>query len=127
MKKMMWIVSIVVMAALSGCGIRTELPDDPIIFESGATSEYAYIRSGDKIYVPYCPFDRKYLGKCIGYYESQESKDAAPIYIYEFKGCSSDEWIIELDAEGGREGMILREINTTNIPKDLQSEYEWNQ
>lgn len=29
---------------------------------------------------------------------------------------SSGEWIIDLDSEG-REGMIWREINTTNIPE----------
>ncbi len=128
MKKMVWTVCAVIMIALSGCGVNTNMSDEPMIFERGETQEYAYLSIDDKIYVPYCPFDKKYLGDCIGYCELQgdEYTDGGKAYIYELKGYSPDEWIIELDAEGGKEGMVLREINTTNIPENMQSEYEWN-
>lgn len=42
------------------------------------------------------------------------------------EGYSSNEWIIEtLGLNNCNEGMILREMNTTNIPDGLESEYEW--
>lgn len=128
MKKVILIISVIASFALSGCGVSVKMPDDPIIFEINKAGEYAYLSVDDKVYVPYCPYDIKYLGDCIGYYDLQgdEYTSGGKIYVYEFIGYPSDEWIIDFDAEGGKDGMILREINTTNIPEGLRSEYEWN-
>lgn len=53
--------------------------------------------------------------------------EASRVYIFELKGFSADEWIIETMALNNcNEGMILREINAIDIPDGLESEYEWN-
>lgn len=47
--------------------------------------------------------------------------------VYEYKGHSTDDWIIsfyksvEMDSS-----MLMKEINTTEIPDNLQSDYDWN-
>ena len=47
--------------------------------------------------------------------------------MYEYKGHSTDDWIIsfyksvEMDSS-----MLMKEINTTEIPDNLQSDYDWN-
>ena len=118
------------MSFLAGCGARLQLPETPIVYQRVVGDEYAYLTEGDKVYVPYCPYELNLLGECIGYcdIESTESGDTSREYICELKGYSSDQWIVEvLDTGYTREGMILRELNTTEIPEGLSSEYEWNQ
>lgn len=114
---------------LSGCGVSTKLPDEPIVFDFRTNEDkgYAYLSVDDKIYVPYCPFKRRYIGDCIGYFDAaaDEYSGGSRWYVYEFNGYSSDEWIIDY-LPTINEGMIYREINTTNIPEGLSSEYEWN-
>ena len=114
---------------MTGCGISTRLPDDPVVFEQNVNQEegYAYLSADDKIYVPYCPFKRRYIGDCIGYYDypGDEYTEGGRFYIYEFRGYSSDEWIVDYDVRIN-EGMVMRELNSTNIPEGLRSEYDWN-
>lgn len=115
---------------ISGCGTKNVLPDAPIVFEQEVREEYASLTVDDKIYVPYCPLEKKYLGSCIGYCDipEEERANGARVYIFEVKGFSSEEWIIETSSLNAcKEGMILREINATDIPKGLTSEYEWNE
>lgn len=121
------LIMVLLLCTLGGCGSVTKLPDNPIVFEQGINEEYAYLSVDDKIYVPYCPWVQEYLGDCIGYYDysGDEYTEPSQQYIYELKGFSSDEWIIEYNAEIN-EGMIMREINATVIPDGLTSEYEWN-
>ena len=130
MRKIKFLVSIVfVVYFLCGCGSREQLPDNPIVYEQGTNGEYVYFKYGEKIFVPYCPYESGYLGDCIGYCDipADDYSDASKVYIFELKGYSSDEWIIEtLALENCNEGMIFREVNTTNIPDGLASEYEWN-
>lgn len=125
--------TIAVIFLLGGCGAGARLPEDPILYEWGLNTEegYAYFKYEDKIFVPYCPFEAKYLGNCIGYCDipasAEEETDASRVYIFELKGYSSDEWVIEtLGLNNCNEGMIFREINTAEIPEGLTSEYEWN-
>lgn len=123
-------ISIIGILFLFGCGTKKTLSDNPVVFEQGVNEEYAYLSADGRIYVPYCPFEQKYLGNCIGYCDisGDENTGASRLYIYELKGYSSEEWIIEtLDLDNCNEGMILREINAVNIPEGLESEYEWNQ
>ena len=43
----------------------------------------------------------------------------------EYKDYPSNEWIASyLTVDGG--AMLYKEVNVTNIPDGLQSEYEWN-
>ncbi|MCM1242879.1 MAG: hypothetical protein NC314_08565, partial [Roseburia sp.] len=47
--------------------------------------------------------------------------------VYEYKGYSSDEWIVNSYVSGLMDGsMLYKEINVSNIPDGLESEYEWN-
>ena len=128
MKKVMFVVAFILMGILTGCGNRLQLPETPIVYQREHGDGYVYLTQGDKAYVPYCPFKADMLGECIGYCdeEATEYSDASRQYICELKGYSADEWIVEVLDTGCTEGMIMREINTTEIPEGLSSEYEWN-
>lgn len=114
---------------LIGCGARIQLPENPIVYGRGSNGEYVYLTEGDRIYVPYCAFEPDRLGDCIGYcdVEATEYSGAFREYICELKGYPSDEWIVGVMNAGCTEGMILREVNATDIPEGFSSEYEWNQ
>ena len=123
MKKIIYLIPVFIMLLLFGCGSKTELPDKPVVFDIKKYDGYISIVAGEKEYVPYCAVEPSQVGDCIGYYEDNGDK----IYVCKLKGQSSDEWIVDvLDLESCNEGMIFREISTTNIPKGLSSEYEWN-
>ena len=123
---------LVLIITLSACGANTgadrieKEAEDLILFEQGINESegYFYLSTGDKVYVPYCPYKKEYLGDLIGYYEIS-FEDDDKINVYEFKGYSSDEWIIDYDSLIN-EGMVYREISATNIPEGLSSEYKWN-
>lgn len=71
-------------------------------------------------YVPYCVVSKRDCGKQVGIvYGDQEDK------VYEYPGCAPEEWIVNFRRrdEGA---MLYREINVTEIPEGLESEYEWN-
>lgn len=125
MKK--WLTAAVLLFALTGCGVSTKLPDDPVVYQQGDGDGYMYLSAGDKMYVPYCPFRRSYMGECIGYYDppADAYTESARVYVYTFKGYSQEEWIIDYCPEIN-EGMVMRELRTKNIPEGLTSEYEWN-
>lgn len=108
-------------------------PDHPEhfnLYEQKMNEEEGYmcLTYGDKVFVPYCAYDPKYSGRCIGYYDilADEFAESGRAYIYEWKGYSPDEWIIEILDGNSSEGMLYREINAFDIPKGLESEYEWN-
>lgn len=116
---------------LGGCGMRAGLPDDPAVYEWGINKEegHSYMEYGDKIYVPYCPYEARLLGDCIGYCDipADEYVDASRVYIFELEGYSPGEWIVEMmELNNCREGMIFREVNAQEIPEGLVSVYEWN-
>lgn len=125
------VLAIAVIYLLGGCGVEARPPENPILYEWGINNEkeYFYLKYEDKIFVPYCPYEAKYLGDCIGYCDIPEDEytDTSRVYIFELKGYSSDEWVIEmLGLSNCNEGMIFREVNTEKIPQGLTSEYEWN-
>lgn len=82
--------------------------------------DYTAIIWGDKIYVPYCVISKTECGEQIGVID--DSKDDK---IYEYKGYSVDEWIIDLYTVDNI-AMLMKEIDVTDIPDGLESEYEWN-
>lgn len=123
MKKIIYFMPVFIMLLLFGCGSQMKLPDKPVVFDTKNNKGYVSIISADKEYVPYCAFKPSQVGDCIGYYVDNGEK----IYVCQLKGQSSDEWIVDvLDLENCNEGMIFREIDTTNIPEGLSSDYEWN-
>lgn len=81
--------------------------------------DYAAIVWEDKTYVPYCAISKSDCGAQIGIVDGDKDDR-----VYEYKGYSTDEWIINSYVMDS--AMLLREINVTNIPDGLQSEYEWN-
>lgn len=126
MKK--WLTAAILLLALTGCGVSTALPDDPVVYQQAHGDGYLYLRDGDKKYVPYCPFRHSYMGECIGYYDTEADAytESSRVYVYAFKGYSPEEWIVEYDPEIN-EGMVMRELRTKTVPEGLTSEYEWNQ
>ena len=130
MKRFLLLLGMVVVSLLTGCGSKLQLPDNPKEYEQRENSDvgYAYLVHEDKVFVPYCAYEEKYLGSCIGYYDipTTEYTDGGRVYVCELKGYSSDEWIIDFLDMNCSEGMIWREVNTVDIPEGLNSEYEWN-
>jgi hypothetical protein len=123
MKKIIYIIPIIVLMLLSGCGSKIKLPENPVVFETKVNDNYLSIVRDDKEYVPFCAVEPSQVGKCIGYYEN----DGGRIYVCELKGRSPDEWIVDvLSLDNCDEGMIFREKNTKEIPDGLSSDYEWN-
>ena len=130
MRRVFFLIQLMLVLVLCGCGTKNKLPDNPTIFEQIENPNgYVCLMTADKIYVPYCPLETQYLGDCIGYYDTpaDEYTDATRNYVFTFKGYSPDEWIINtIGLNNCNEGMIMREINTVNIPDGISSEYEWN-
>lgn len=129
MKRSILLIATLLTGSFTGCSKTPELPENPIIFEkmTNKSEGYVYLTADGKSYVPYCPFKRRYMGECIGYYDSvgDEFTENTRTYVYEFKGYSSDEWIVDYSPDIN-EGMVMRELKATDIPKGLESEYEWN-
>lgn len=86
---------------------------------TSVTDDYAAIVWGEKTYVPYCAVSKTDCGEQIGIVDG-DGDDR----VYEYKGYSADEWIVNYYVMDS--AMLYREINVTNIPEGLQSEYEWN-
>lgn len=84
--------------------------------------DYVSIIWEEKTYVPYCAISKKDCGEQIGIVDDDEDNR-----VYEYKGYSSDEWIVNSYISGLMDGsMLYKEINVSNIPDGLESEYEWN-
>lgn len=89
---------------------------------SSDTGEYKAIVWGDKTYVPFCAVSNEDRGKKIGVVDGDKNDQ-----VYEYKGFSTDEWVISFYHSGEMDGsMLIREKNVTQIPEGLQSEYAWN-
>ena len=75
------------------------------------------------MYVPFCAVNNSDRGEQIGIVDNDENNQ-----IYKYKGYSEDEWLISFYHSGLMDSsMLMKEIGVSNIPKDLYSEYEWNQ
>lgn len=82
--------------------------------------DYTAIIWEDKTYIPYCVVSRTECGNQIGILTDSENNK-----IYEYKGYSTDEWIVDFYATDNI-AMLMKEIDVTDIPAGLESEYEWN-
>lgn len=100
------------------CG-KTEPLENMSSLES---KEYLAITWNDKTYIPFCAVENSDRGRQIGIVDKDKNDQ-----VYEYKGYSTDEWIISFYHSGEMDGsMLMREINVKNIPEGLKSEYEWN-
>jgi hypothetical protein len=83
---------------------------------------YVEIVWDGRTYVPYSAISKNDCGKQIGTINGDE-KDK----VYEYQSYSTEMWIAEMYISSEMdEPMLFREINVTDIPEGLQSEYEWN-
>lgn len=117
-KKIIISICISIIAIVFLIFIWSKSKTDSIIFEQGLTENYAYIIYDGKEYVPYSAISPTNKGKYLGYIKDNETEK-----IYQFKDYSQEEWLISYSMG---ESMLYKEKNTTNIPKGLSSEYEWN-
>lgn len=87
------------------------------------TKDYVAVAWKNKMYVPFCAINNSDRGEQIGIVDNDENNQ-----IYKYKGYSEDEWLISFYHSGLMDSsMLMKEIGVSNIPKDLYSEYEWNQ
>lgn len=119
MKKLIYFMSLCLMSIiLCSCGSSNELEN----FSRVSSDGYASIILDDKTYVPFCAVDNKYRGRQIGIVDNDDCDQ-----VYEYKGYSSENWIISFYKSGEMDSsMLMREINVMDIPDNLESEYEWN-
>lgn len=90
--------------------------------KSQETSEYIEIIWGNRVYVPFCAINNNQRGKQIGIVDENKNDQ-----VYEYKNYSTDEWIISFYESGEMDAsMLMKEVNVTEIPNGLESEYEWN-
>lgn len=101
---------------LCACGKSTNLFD----MSTADCDGYMAIIWEDRTYVPFGVVSKNDCGTQIGYLDG-ETNDR----VCEYKDYPTDEWIINyLTVDGG--AILFKEVNVTNIPDGLESEYEWN-
>jgi hypothetical protein len=84
--------------------------------------EYVAIVWGDNTYIPFCAVDNRDQGVQIGIVNG-DKKDQ----VYSYKDYSTDVWIISFYQSGEMDSsMLMKELNVTEIPNNLKSDYEWN-
>lgn len=115
MKRILSVFPIVIMTlSLCACS-KQELADMTTELHDG----YAAILWEDKTYVPFSAVSKTDCGEQIGIVDGDKDDR-----VYEYKGYFSDKWIINCYVMDS--AMLYREINVTNIPEGLKSEYGWN-
>ncbi len=121
MKKYTGIILICIFALILGaCTTKSNPLEDMTALDQG---EYLAIVWGEKTYIPFCAVSNDERGAKIGIVDGDENDQ-----IYEYKGYSTDEWVISFYHSGLMDGlMLMREVNVTQIPEGLKSEYAWNQ
>ena len=120
MKKSIYFISLCLTTImLSSCGQNNKKLENMATQE---TNDYLSVIWEDKAYVPFCAVDNRERGTQIGIVNG-DKKDQ----IYEYKDYSTEDWIISFYKSGEMDtSMLMKEINVTEIPNNLQSDYEWN-
>ena len=115
--KKIWGLGIVILTAVIFCACGgQELAD----ISTAEGDEYRAIIWEERTYVPFCVVSKNDCGTLIGYVNGDTGDR-----VCEYKDYPSNEWIASyLTVDGG--AMLYKEVNVTNIPDGLQSEYEWN-
>lgn len=103
----------IMISILGACGEQRELVD----MESALVGDKWAVVWEDRTYVIFCVVSRADRGEQIGYVDGDRDDR-----ISEFKGYSSDEWIVNwLPMDGG--AMLLKEESVVDIPNGLEAEY----
>ena len=101
---------------LCACGGGQELAD----ISTAEGDGYMAIIWEERTYVPFCAVSKNDCGTLIGYVNGDMGDR-----VCEYKDYPSNEWIANyLTVDGG--ALLYKEVNITNIPDGLQSEYKWN-
>jgi hypothetical protein len=121
MKKVL-LMFLTIMMILSICACSKQEVADMANMTTEDKDGYVAIIWDERTYVPYTAISKSDCGKQIGIIDDDEYDK-----VYEYKGYSSDMWIAEIYISGEMDSpMLFREINVTDIPEGLESEYEWN-
>ena len=120
MKKFIYFISIcLLMIMLSACGQKNNKLEN---MTRQSNDDYVSIIWEDRVYVPFGGISNSEQGAQICIVNGDKNDQ-----VYEYKGHSTDDWIISFYKSGEMDSsMLMKEINTTEIPEDLQSDYEWN-
>ncbi|MCM1224207.1 MAG: hypothetical protein NC548_58120 [Lachnospiraceae bacterium] len=116
MKKKLYGVICIIIVLVCACGKNSDYID----MNTAEGDGYMAILWEDRTYVPFCAVSKKDCGAQIGclYGETDHR-------ICEYKNYPAEKWIAyDLTVDGG--AMLFKEINVTDIPDGLESEYEWN-
>ncbi len=120
MKKTIFYVLCLLMLLLSACGGKQrDLVDMQSCTVKTDVTEVRAVVWGDKTYVPFCVSSASDRGEQIGYVDG--NKDDR---ISEYKGYSTDEWLINWISTDGGAGILMKEQSVTDIPEGLESEYQ---
>jgi hypothetical protein len=85
-------------------------------------NDYVSIVWKNRTYIPFCAIDNSERGVQIGIVNRDKNDQ-----VFEYKNHSTDDWIISFYKSGEMDNSeLMKEINVTKIPNNLQSEYEWN-
>ncbi|MCM1057070.1 MAG: hypothetical protein NC517_05620 [Firmicutes bacterium] len=105
---------------LCACGRKQNLADDLVDMSTVVNDEYCAIVWEGRTYVPFCAVSKNDCGTQIGYVDGEMDNR-----VCEYKDYSTAEWIANyLTVDGG--AMLWKEINVTDIPEGMESEYDWN-
>lgn len=120
MKKLIYFISIcLLMIMLSSCGQSNNKLENMTRQDN---NDYVLIIWEDRTYVPFCVVNNSERGAQIGIVNGDKNDQ-----VYEYKEHSTDNWIISFYKSGEMDNsMLMKEINVTEIPDNLQSDYEWN-
>lgn len=120
MKKVIYFISLCLIGIiLSACSQGNNQLEN---MSTKETEDYVSIIWEDKTYVPFCAIGNDERGAQIGIVDGDKNDQ-----VYEFKGYSTDDWIISFYKSGEMDSsMLMKEINVKQIPHNLESDYEWN-
>ena len=120
MRKSIYFISIcLLMIILSSCGKSNSKLE---YMTTEDNNDYVSILWEGRTYVPFCGIDNSERGAQIGIVNEDKNDQ-----VFEYKNHSTDNWIISFYKSGEMDSsMLMKEINVTEIPNNLQSEYEWN-
>lgn len=119
MKKLIYFINIcLLMIILFACGQKDNELEN---MTTQSNDDYISIIWKDRVYIPFCAINNSEQGAQIGIVNEDKNDQ-----VYEYKGYSTNEWIISFYKSGEMDSsMLMKEINTTEIPDNLQSDYDW--
>lgn len=113
MKKLIYFISIcLLMIMLSACGQMNNKLES---MTTQSSDDYVSIIWEDRVYIPFCAINNSEQGEQIGIVNGDKNDQ-----VYEYKGYSTDNWIISFYKSGEMDNsMLMKEVNTTEIPDNL--------